>query len=217
MKTILLFVVSMFIGAAGFFIIYKKPAPQSTEKVAPVNVTSVPTTSTFNIQNAPNKSLKGTIISYEGDVGWQSRTATESATLTKLIDIQQGEELTTGETSKVSVQFPELLVKISPNTKLSFSQTLPEKFVFYQPSGTVGYTKTNDNLLSVRSMHLLTQFKKGSYVIMTNSETHIITIDCQEGSGTVAFNDSQNQTTIKEINAGKQITFDDDNRLLSVK
>ena len=47
-------------------------------------------TLSFSLETAPSESLRGTIVSLSGDVGWQSRISTQAAQITKSMQIQQG-------------------------------------------------------------------------------------------------------------------------------
>src|SRR5437763_1209366 len=101
-KQALIFLISMLLGTIFIFVIL---IPPQKNIQTPHNVSALPT-SAFSLENAPTKSLRGTIQTLTGEVEWQSRTATTPAALTTIATIQQAERLVTKDTGNVVVAFP---------------------------------------------------------------------------------------------------------------
>jgi len=187
--------------------------------IAPATKKSVEKKSTFSIEEPPKNSIKGKLESYSGSFKWESRTATAPAEITiapKII--QQGEVIETGKDSQVLVSFPDIgSVEISADTNISFTQLLPDNFVFNQSKGTVTYTKNSTTPFSVRALHLLVVMTDGKMTLEIDKETGKITVDMEKGSAKVGFNDIDYNSITDTIKEGEKFIFDDETREYSTE
>lgn len=211
MKTILLFIFSFFLGiilVLGYNLLF--PGKKSAPVLLPISPTI---TTKFSLEEAPDKSLRGTIISYSGIVDWQSRTATQPAKLTELKTIQQGEALTTGDDGKVTLQIPGVAsISALPNSTINFIQTLPENLVIEQNSGSASYRSDGKTPISIRSFDLLTIVQNGMVTVSVDKNQHISTVTVQKGSVTEGFNDTQNLSNVITVAEGYQFIFNNDKK-----
>ncbi len=172
----------------------------------------------YSFDSPPAKTFIGKITSQSGDIQWLSRSATEAAVLTadKLL---QGEEVTTGKTGRMQLEFVDVLrVSVNPNTYLTLIQALPSNIVFEQKSGSVGYEKIGTVSVAIRSFHLLTQIESGSILLAIDELKPIITISVlQGGKVTLGFNDSERITTVQKLEAGDIATFNEETRKLTIE
>ncbi len=207
MKNLIVFVLFVIFGV-GVIAAYTKRVPQTTSGET-VKLPFI-RQNQFSLENAPADSLRGKIATLSGDVKWQDRVATQSSQITNPINIQQGEELITGD--NVQVEIPRaVIINISPKTDLSFVQTLPQNVVLSQTKGTVEYQKTGTVPISIRVLRLLVG-GEGNITISVSDTKPTTTINVDTGSATVAYNDSQNVSIVKTINSGEQFIFDNDAR-----
>lgn len=167
--------------------------------------------SQFSLENAPSQSLKGKIISMSGEVDWQSRVATESSKLNTSTQLQQGENITTGPSGNIKVQFGNgAEISLLPKTKIEIIQTLADNIVFNQISGIVVYKKTANYPLSIRAMHLLAETEDAITISIDNS---IVTLESTSGNSKIAFNDANNKSQVIIIPNGSSYIFNDDTRI----
>lgn len=209
MKNLIIFILFVIFGI-GVVAAYTKRVPQTT----PEQTVKLPFIgqNQFSLENAPADSLRGKIATLSGDVKWQDRVATQSSQITNPINIQQGEQLITGDNGKVQVEIPAaVIINISPKSDLSFVQTLPQNIVLSQTKGEVEYQKIGTVPVSIRVLRLLVE-EKGDITISVSDTLPIITINVHTGSVTVAYNDSQNVSTVKTINSGNQFIFNNDTK-----
>jgi hypothetical protein len=174
-------------------------------------------TSAFSLENAPSESLRGQISAMTGEIDWTNRVATEASKLSSPVTIQQGEELSTGVKSGLSLVFPEVCsVKFSQNTDIQIIQTLPANIFFAQISGTGEYTKTGSDPVSVRVLNLLANVD-GDTVISINQLKPIITLTVKSGTATVAYNDLNYVSHEVTVPKGKTLTFNSGTRRVGLK
>ena len=103
-KRILLFLIPFLITAAAVVGYFKV-----TQKISSINIPNLPSISfsdlvklsRFSLEKAPSQSLVGTMTLMSGEVEYTNRLATESAKLNSAIDIQQGENLSTGSDGRI--------------------------------------------------------------------------------------------------------------------
>lgn len=210
MKDILLFVIAICVGlflTAGYVTFIKK------SPVFPVpNLQTIFRASNFSLEKAPGESLVGKITKMSGDVLWQSRVATDSSKLTSLIDIQQGENLTTNKESSAVVVFDKNLeIDIGEKSAVEFVQTLPVNIVLVQGSGVVEYKKLGGFPVSIRALHLLIE-NGGDVKVSLDDKKPIATVAVVSGSVTFSYNNTDNVTSVTTIAAGKKLIFNDDTR-----
>ena len=171
-------------------------------------------TTPFSLAVPPKASLKGSMISLSGVVDWQSREATEPAALFQKRAVLQGEEYWTKDTGSLNILFPNIAqLLITPNTHISFIQTLPTNFVMLQDSGEVTYTKLNTATpVAIRVLRLLVAQNSGEVIISIDEEGSLVTITVKEGSVTIAFNDLETVSNVITIESGYSYTFDNEAR-----
>ncbi len=211
MKNIILFSVSILVGIVLIFVYVKI----NTKRPAKTLISSPSQAPAFSLDTAPSQSIRANITTMSGAVNWQSRSATDSAKLAVPRQIQQGEQIDTGENGLATVEFPTFAtIKISPSSQINFAQTLPANFVFGQTKGTVNYVNTGKTHLSVRTLHLLTDLADGDITTIINRENPFVTIVVAKGQITVAYNDLQNSSQVQTFQQGDRIVFNDTTRKL---
>lgn len=183
---------------------------------ATVKTNIIPTEkiSNFSIVEPPKNSIKGKLESYSGSFKWESRTATAPAEITVAPEIiQQGEVIETEQDSQVFVSFSNIgSIEIFSETSISFTQLLPDNFVFDQSSGKVVYTNKSGTPFSIRSFHLLLVMTTGKTVVEVDRETGRISIDIEEGSAKLGFNDINYNSITDTLKEGEKVIFDDETR-----
>jgi hypothetical protein len=218
MKYILLVSAFFFIGilaVMGYYFYNKETKRQNTDTFhSPIPEK----TDNFSIANAPSKTKKGIITSLSGDVLWESRTATQPATLSNPREILQGEKLITQKSGDILLRFDEIgTIHIFPDSDLSIVQTLPTHNVFEQTYGTIAYTNTQNTSLSVRILHMLITATEATMTIEVKEETHEIIISMEKGNAKLAFNDINNTSTIVNLTQDDQYIYNDDDRTGVIK
>ncbi len=207
MKFIPLFIIFFLIGVlitAGYgFIATKTDSPIK-------NIINIPALSGFSVENAPSASIRGNILSMNGHVKWQSRVATEAAEITSSVTLQQGEQIATGETGQVKIEFPgACLINMGSGAQIDFVQSLPVDLVMLQASGSADFIKTGDVPVTVRALHLLIKQNGGEMGIGVDQKNSLVNINIIKGSITVAFNDLQNVTKVLNFDSNRRISFND--------
>ncbi len=192
----------------GIFVLYKQithSTPSSTPMGERENIKTY--VSSFSLEKAPSQSLKGNISDMDGEIKWQARMATEAAKINSPIEIQQGENLFTGEDGSFTLTFLGVcIVDIIENTEIDVIQTLPKNIVFSQIDGTVTYSNLGENPITVRTSYLLTQFD-GDIKIVRDSEKSTITISVITGNAIFAYNDKELVSHTVEAKNGQTYTF----------
>lgn len=179
-----------------------KPTPTPAKAVS--NLTQ------FDPQKAPSESLKGAITSFSGIVKWQSRIATEAAQISFKVPIQQGEQIETEADGRATVEFQNVCsVRILPNSKVNFAQTLPTNLVMVQRQGSVEYQKLGEDNLSVRVLHLLIELNSGDATISISQDQPQVFVYVKKGSITVAFNDAHNISQEITVKQDQELDFND--------
>lgn len=209
-KNLVLFIISICFGfflMIGYAFFTKKP------QVLPIpNLKTIFKSSNFSLEKAPSEALKGKIISLAGDVLWQSRIATDSSKLDSVIEIQQGESLTTKEKSSASIVFDKNLeINLEEKSAIEFIQTLPANIVLFQKFGTVEYKKIGAIPVSIRVLHLLIE-NKGDILVFLDDQKSIVTVAAISGSAVFSYNDINNVTSVTTLPAGKKLIFNDYSR-----
>lgn len=174
------------------------------------NIINIPALSGFSIENAPSQSIRGNILSMSGEVRWQSRVATEAAEITSSVILQQGEQIATGETGQVKIEFPgACLINIGSGAQIDFVQSLPVDLVMLQASGSANFVKTGDVPVTVRALHVLIKQNAGEMGVGVDQDNSLVNINIIRGSITVAFNDLQNVTKVLNFEANRRVSFND--------
>ena len=202
------------VGLLLFFLIYfflKSKSAADTFFLSPLPQSPL-STSAFSLQNSPSQSLKGQITSLTGEIHWQSRTASAAAKITSPVTVQQGEILTTGPQSKLSLSFPDTaLLNFSPETAIEIIQTLPANLVFRQTQGEAEYLRLNSSPQAIRVKNLLVQ-NDGQTTISLHPSKPTVTVSVGSGSAQIAFNDPQLVTQLVSLPSGQTYLFNTDTR-----
>lgn len=215
-KKILFFLTAFVVGLGAVFIYYQVVSFPSLNIQIPT-LSSVLQNSFFSLVKAPSKSLVGNITSLSGDVEWQSRIATDSAKIFTPIQVQQGEEMSTGVDGSANISFPGFAeINLYPQSKILFAQTLPANIVILQPKGAVEYKKIGDVPITVRAMHLLID-AGGNFKVSIDDKNPLIEVAVETGYVTIAYNDANNLSRISKISSGKIILFNDKTRKITEK
>lgn len=179
------------------------------------NVTSPLSSSHFSIVSAPSQSIRGIITKLSGDVLWQSRIATGDALLiSRPQTIQQGEEIDTGASGTVVVEFPKLVtITESPRTAVEIIQTLPANIVFHQKDGNSIYDVATSSVpVTIRTFDMISNLSQGKYTVSVNKTTDEVTVTSSKGSATVAYTDLKNITKVIPISDGQTLMFNNDTK-----
>jgi len=214
MKKLLFSIIFFSLGfTVVFFILRRAPSPDlktSNPKIATES-------SKFTLEKAPSTSLHADITLLSGDIKWQSRIATEASAIFDKQQIQQGESLTTGSDGNISLAFPNMFFKIFPDSKINIIQSLPTSLVVGQTEGQINYQTTSVTPLSIRIYPLLIVVNNGDLLAEIDSDSGIIMLVVASGSATVAYNDSDNVSTLDKIQAGDSFIFDTSKRTSVIK
>jgi hypothetical protein len=198
-----------------YFLFAKKQTtqPNNQESTSSENATIAPT---FSLETAPKQSLQGTIMSMTGQVEWTSRIATEPAQLKENIYIQQGESVETKKDGSIKISIgSDLQVTLFSNSKVQFIQTLPETIVFQQDLGSVTYSKTTGNPMSVRTFGLSTEMTDGRILITMDTDELTAVVKIQKGNATFAYNDLDYQSHVATYPVGTILIYDNEKRKLT--
>ena len=220
-----MFVLSVIIGI-GLIISYINIASaqktQHYEKVEQSKVTDKPSATqsgtiavknNFSLDNAPSESLRGMVGTISGSIEWQSRTATQPATLDSPQQIQQGESLQTGDNGKAIVEFTQCCsIHLFSDTAIDFIQTLPANVVIAQTKGSAEYLVTNTIPVAIRSLHLLINSTNGDVVFTVSKTLPVISVYVKKGTMQASFNDLNYNSTVIPVTAGETFYFNDTTR-----
>lgn len=210
MKKIIFFVVAIPIGFAAVYFYFKL---QKTDTAQTVQIKIPFVGSQFSLEEAPSQSLKGKIISSSGNIGWQSRIATEESKLKQNIEIQQGESVSTKEDGNITIQFGDnTTISLHPKTKVDIIQTLSNDMVFNQASGSATYVKSEESPVSIRAAHLLIENGGTVSITFNDQNKSLVSVEAVSGTSKIAFNDSSFTSNIVTITKEQIYIFNDDNR-----
>jgi hypothetical protein len=131
MKSWMIFIIALIVGFVGIGILKLQDHPAAEALLIPAMEVK-----DYSFEKAPSQTINGIVTSFSGEVAWQSRIATEEATVSSLSTIQQGEKIKTGKDGVVNLSFNEFgKLIISSSSEITFAQTLPQNFVFYNRAG----------------------------------------------------------------------------------
>lgn len=213
LKNIFLLILSIFIGAIIIIEGFLWLSARNTQILKIILPKSL-----FSLETAPTDSLIGKIATLSGKVAWQSRVAPVAILISVPVELQQGEEVDTYEDGSATINFTQFgTISLSSNTQVNLIQTLPENFVINQKQGTAIYTKTGETPTSVVVLDLLVNINSGQNKILVNADTAKITINVITGSTTVAFNDTDNKTTVVLLNSGDEYSFNNNTKIGVIK
>ncbi len=143
----------------------------------------------YSLETPPSESLKGNITSMTGEIFWQSRVATESSKIISPRIILQGENLSTGAESSLSLTFEKSCVlNMEEKTAVEIIQTLPANIVFRQTSGVAQYSNTGSFPVSIRTLSTLADID-GTTEISVDMDKSVVIITALSGSAIIAYND----------------------------
>ncbi len=213
MKAFLLFLVFFLIGLAILL---------SSQYWNPLQVnsgsTKSPMKNNFSIKNAPSDSLQGKIASMSGSVNWLSRAAQKPVKLKTLIQIQQGEEVSTGSNSTAIIRFQNFSsLLLHPDTHVSIIQLLPQNFVFEQDKGSVHYENTGRVPVSIKALDVVTFITSGFATITVDPKTQKVTVAVDHGTAKEGYEDLQNTSNVVTVTAGQTFVFDQTNKIGTVE
>lgn len=208
MKQLILFFLSICVGIGCIFAyIIFTTTPQTQSYITPVSHHT-----SFSLDTPPSDSLRGNIATMSGTVDWESRSATQPATLHSSPQIEQGEDIATETDGTALVQFPTCCsMQLSPLTHLSFVQTLPANIVIAQSQGSVEYATTNIPV-SVRSLSLLITMTNDDIVFTMSKTQPILSIFVKKGLLQASYNDLQYNSTVIPVTEGQTFIFNDTTR-----
>lgn len=190
---------------------FQKEKPQ----VKPVVVTKTEVKSSFSIENAPAKSLKGTIDRQDGMIFWESRIATEPAKLINNPVAQQGEKYITKENSNLTLKFDKFgTIAIYPNSDLSLVQTLPIDFVVSQNAGQIKYVVDGSTPLSIRFRNALITKSSGVIEVTIKKDDPVVMISTVSGEAQIGFNDLDFISTVFTLKEGQVYRYNSGSRIL---
>lgn len=214
MKKLIIFIICVVFGILGILNYFIWQPIEETSVAQTISVTPEKKLDPkVLLDNPPKESIKGALTALDGEVKWQSRAATESATITELRPIQQGEFIETGEDGATEVSFTDsITAQLSPKSSIDFPQTLPKKFVFVQRSGEVLYTNSENDRISVRSRALISLLTNGSMRISIDEEEPTITVENIEGDIEIAYNDADLISQVVTLDPGDIFVFDTEER-----
>lgn len=216
MKNVLLFPAFLIIGAAvtiGYFKYSQiKKEAENRQVISPFSGKDY-----FSLDKAPSESLKGQIVSISGNVGWQSRIATESSQIKELIFVGQGEKIETKKGGNAKVKFDNICdINLLENSSLELIQTLPLNFIFVQDAGTAIYTRSGLVPLAVRSLGLVMQINSVSEVSV-NIKNSTVTVSVASGSADLAYNDINYVTKKLTVGKGQKIIFNNETKRRTIQ
>ena len=110
-----------------------------------------------------------------------------------------------------------MFFKIFPDSKINIIQSLPTSLVVGQTEGQINYQTTSVTPLSIRIYPLLIVVNNGDLLAEIDSDSGIIMLVVASGSATVAYNDSDNVSTLDKIQAGDSFIFDTSKRTSVIK
>ncbi len=216
MQYFFLLAVSIFVGLGITYFYYQK---NDRPPLAQMSSSSPKTDSNpFLVEKPPKDSLVGTILTLDGDVKWQSRTATTPAVLAENISLYQQETVETGEDGIFAALFGNAIeVDLSSNSIVDLTQTLPTNFVINQRKGTVKYVQKNASIpLTVRSYPLIVKIT-GTTTIKIDDEEEDIILHIESGSITLAYNDFDVVSNVVTAKEGDTVAFDKTTREVSIE
>lgn len=208
MKSFFILVITLLIGFAATVGTYMMLHKQHVQLISPLSPTQ------FSLANAPTESLVGTISALSGTVQWQSRTADNPIPLTSPRQIQQGESLFTGNDGSVALTFPAIAtVTLLKNAQVNIIQTLPVNMVLQQVDGTITYiAQSTSTPLSIRALDLLTTSTNGQVIISVDKVKSLITLSVVNGSASIAYTDTNNQSQVMTLTVNKKIVFNNNTK-----
>jgi len=195
------------VSTASFYILSKRTEPTIIQSSS---LSTIP----FSLEKAPSNSISGILLSWSGQILYESRIATQEALLTSVVPVEQGESFETKSGAKFSVLFsPIATLSAEPKTKVSIVQAIPEQMVFEQNFGKITYQVSDGKKISVRTLHALIEKSNGSMVVTLDTDTKLITIIVKSGTAVVGFNDSNTVSTLLPLASGDTYIFHDDTRI----
>ena len=219
-KKVLLFTIPFLLTTAVVVAYFKL-----TQKISTISIPNIPSVSfsdlvkfsRFSLDKAPSQSLVGNITSMDGEVRYESRTATESAKISAPVSVQQGEGLSTGDSGSFVLNFKDVAdISVSSNSGINVVQSLPADLVFAQTLGSVEYKKIGDYPVTIRVGHLIVE-DSGDIKISFTADSPITTIVVINGSTTVAYNNLYNVSKVVKVSTGQTLKFNEGNRKVVVQ
>ncbi len=216
MKQILIYIIFLLFGAIAGKIISEELIPTTTALPTPYLPVAVP--AEFSLDKAPSQSLKVKVATISGTVKWQSRIASQAASMTTTsIPIQQGEIISTEDDGTASLTIPsQFLITLEPLSRLTFIQLLPLDLVVSQEQGIITYKKIGNYPFSIRIKRLLVK-NEGEIKAEIDEKRSLIVIEVLDGTITASYNDTNFVSQIVTVQKGQQFIFDNSRRKATVK
>lgn len=209
MKSFVLVAISILVG---FLIVFFLNPIQLTTRNTVRFESSPEADSSYSFEGAPTQSLIGKMTSIQGEVFWQSRTATEPSRLVSPVAVLQAEIVATGEDGASEVEFENgARVAVAAESNVEFVQTLPSHIVINHKAGSARYVAINNGSLAVRSLNVLAELGADTSVLIEREEGYL-TFVVEKGVVTVAFNDLDNVSTTMRIREGERYIYNSDER-----
>lgn len=167
----------------------------------------------------PSDWLVGTAVDVGPSGQFESRYGTDFEDLAVGDTLSLGYDIKTGpeDDSTVSVNFDQFIdLNIGSDTRLSFSNTSTQNFLIkLNRGGNFKFTAADDIQFSIIGLNLLGQFNSAEGSIDITGD--YITIELNEGSVTLAYNNNNYETQIREISSPRKIIFNDSTRKITLK
>lgn len=178
------------------------PAPQAE---APVP--------TFAL-NPPAQALTGTLTVTAGHALKFSRGGTEFTEASTGAQILHGESVATKEKSSAVAEISGIgKISMGPGAELVFANLFTNNLVLQQKNGSIHYEIKNP--ISVRILHALAVIQPG--VVTISIDESIINVSVTSGSVKLGIVDTDNNTHVFNVTAGKTARINDDVRSVKTR
>ena len=109
--------------------------------------------------------------------------------------------------------------KITTVANMTFQAftNLNPKLAPVEPPRAQYYQNPGKDVLSVRSLDLLSRIKSGNATVTVDSVSNTVTVAVQKGEATEAYEDSQNTSNVVTVAAGKTFVFDDTDKIGAIE
>lgn len=219
-KKIILFLIPFLItiiAIVGYFKLTQKISTIALPVIPNISFSDLVKVSRFSLDKAPSESLVGTISSMSGEIGYEARTATESAKINSPVSVQQGESLSTGSDGSLTLNFKDAAnINIESDSGINIIQTLPADLVFQQTIGSVEYIKLWALPVSIRVGHLIVE-DAGDIKISFTKDSPVTTLIVVNGNATVAYNNINDVSRVVNVKTGQTLKFNEGNRRVVLK
>lgn len=163
----------------------------------------------------PSEAVSGTLTVVQGHAEKFSRNDTEYKEASTGAQILIGESVATKENSTATASVSGIVsATMQSNAELVFANLFPSDFVLQQKSGKIDYVVTQP--ISIRALHTLVTINSGLPAQAGEAVINIVNTDMsitvKTGSVKFALVDSNNDTHVWTLKAGKRANIDDSYR-----